>query len=84
LLGPGAPGLSAATVRRLTSAWQGEHERWQDRDLSARRFVYVWADGVYFRPRLDHERQCVLVLIGADETGRKELLAIDEVLSRIW
>jgi putative transposase len=78
LLGPGAPGLSAATVRRLTSDWQGEHERWQGRDLSARRFVYIWADGVYFRPRLDHERQCILVLIGADETGRKELLAIDD------
>jgi transposase-like protein len=78
LLGPGAPGLSAATVRRLTTDWDAEHKRWQDRDLSARRFVYVWADGVYFRPRLDHERQCILVLIGADETGRKELLAIDD------
>lgn len=78
LLGPGAPGLSAATVRRLTSDWQVEHERWQGRDLSTRRFVYIWADGVYFRPRLDHERQCVLVLIGADETGHKELLAIDD------
>jgi len=78
LLGPDAPGLSAATVRRLTEAWQGEHARWQKRDLSARRYVYLWADGVHFTPRLDHERQCLLVLIGADARGRKELLAVED------
>jgi transposase-like protein len=78
LLGPQAPGLSATTVRRLTEAWQEEHERWQQRDLSARRYVYVWADGVYFTPRLEHDRQCMLVLIGADASGRKELLAIED------
>jgi putative transposase len=78
LLGPEAPGLSAATVRRLTEAWQEEHVRWQRRDLSARRYVYLWADGVYFTPRLEHERQCMLVLIGADASGRKELLAIED------
>jgi putative transposase len=78
LLGTDAPGLSAATVRRLTEAWQEEHERWQGRDLSSRRYVYLWADGVYFTPRLEHERQCMLVLIGADEQGRKELLAIED------
>jgi transposase-like protein len=78
LLGAGAPGLSAATVRRLTEAWQEEHRRWQERDLSVRRYVYLWADGVYFAPRLDHDRQCILVLIGADAQGHKELLAIDD------
>jgi transposase-like protein len=78
LLGPDAPGLSAATVRRLTECWQEEHERWRQRDLSTRRFVYLWADGVYFTPRLDHDRQCMLVLIGADASGRKELLAIED------
>jgi len=78
LLGTDAPGLSAATVRRLTEAWQEEHERWQGRDLSSRRYVYLWADGVYFTPRLEHERQCMLVLIGADEQGGKELLAIED------
>ena len=78
LLGPEAPGLSAATVGRLTEAWQEEHARWQRRDLSARRYVYVWADGVYFTPRLEHERQCLLVLIGADASGRKELLAVED------
>jgi putative transposase len=78
LLGADAPGLSASTVRRLTEAWQEEHERWQRRDLSARRYVYLWADGVYFTPRLEHDRQCILVLIGADASGRKELLAIED------
>jgi putative transposase len=78
LLGPEAPGLSATTVRRLTESWQEEHEHWQKRDLSARRYVYLWADGVYFTPRLEHERQCLMVLIGADATGRKELLAIED------
>ena len=78
LLGPDAPGLSASTVRRLVATWQQEHERWQRRDLSTRRYVYVWADGVYFTPRLDHDRQCMLVLIGADADGKKELLAIED------
>jgi putative transposase len=78
LLGPEAPGLSAATVRRLTESWHEEHERWRRRDLSARRYVHLWADGVYFTPRLEHERQCLLVLIGADASGRKELLAVED------
>jgi transposase-like protein len=78
LLGVDAPGLSATTVRRLTEAWQDEYERWQKRDLSARRYVYLWADGIYFTPRLEHERQCILVVIGADAQGRKELLAIED------
>jgi putative transposase len=78
LLGPDAPGLSATTIRRLVSTWQEEHRRWLRRDLSGRRYVYVWADGVYFAPRLEHDRQCILVLIGADASGRKELLAIDD------
>jgi putative transposase len=78
LLGPDAPGLSASTVRRLTESWQEEHARWQKRDLSARRYIYLWADGVYFTPRLEHERQCLLVLIGADAQGRKELLAVED------
>jgi putative transposase len=78
LLGPEAPGLSATTIQRLKETWTEEHERWQRRDLSAKRYVYLWADGVYFTPRLDHDRQCLLVLIGADAQGRKELLAIED------
>lgn len=78
LLGSKAGGLSPTTIRRLVEVWQDEHKRWQSRDLSMKRYVYVWADGVYFSPRLEHERQCILVLIGADERGKKELLAIDD------
>ncbi len=76
LLGPEAPGLSASTIARLKEVWQGELDRWQRRDLSSRRYVYFWADGVYFSPRLDQDKQCILVIIGADDLGRKELLAI--------
>lgn len=78
LLGPDAPGLSAATVRRLVADWQEEHERWQRRDRRTRRYISLWADGVYFTPRLDHDRRCILVGIGADADGRKELLAIED------
>ena len=76
LLGPDAPGLSASTVTRLKDVWQGELARWEKRDLSARRYLYFWADGIYFQPRMEHDKQCILVIIGADQWGRKELLAI--------
>jgi transposase-like protein len=76
LLGPNAAGLSSTTISRLKADWWGEYDRWQRRDLSTRRFVYIWADGVYFRPRMAEEKQCVLVLIGADEWGRKEIIGL--------
>ncbi len=78
LLGPNAAGLSSTTISRLKADWWADYERWQRRDLSARRFVYVWADGVYFQPRMAEEKQCVLVLIGADEWGRKEVLGLTD------
>ena len=78
LPGPHAPGLSATTIRRLVSAWRDEHRRWLHRDPSGKRYVYVRAGGVYFAPRLEHDRQCILVLIGADASGRKELPAVDD------
>ena len=77
LLGPNAAGLSSTTISRLKADWWEDYERWQKRDLSARRIVYVWADGVYFQPRMD-DKQCVLVLIGADEWGRKEILGLTD------
>ena len=77
LLGPNAAGLSSTTISRLKADWWEDYERWQRRDLSARRIVYVWADGVYFQPRMD-DTQCVLVLIGADEWGRKEILGLTD------
>ncbi|MCC6864157.1 MAG: IS256 family transposase, partial [Rhodobacteraceae bacterium] len=78
LLGPNAAGLSSTTISRLKAYWWEEYEDWQRRDLSTRRFVYIWADGVYFQPRMAEEKQCVLVLIGADEWGRKEVLGLTD------
>ncbi len=74
LLGSGASGLSPGVIGRLKSEWEAEHERWRGRDLAGRRYVYVWADGIYLQGRLEDEKQCVLVLIGATPEGRKELL----------
>ena len=74
---PNAAGLSSTTVSRLKADRWEDYERWQERDLSARRIVYVWADGVYFQPRMG-EKQCVPVPIGADEWGRKEILGLTE------
>ena len=76
LLGPEAPGLSATTITRLKAGWWTDYERWSKRDLSARRYVYFWADGVYFTPRMDEDRQCMLVIIGADEWGNKDVLGL--------
>ena len=78
LLGPDAPGLSATTVVRLKDVWRREYEAWSKRDLSDQRFVYIWADGIYSNVRLDDERQCLLVVMGALEDGRKQLLAVHD------
>src|SRR6266496_1083380 len=74
LLGKDAPNLSPAVITRLTAEWQGEYERWQKRDLSARRYVYVWADGVFLQARMEDHSECMLVLIGATPEGKKELI----------
>jgi putative transposase len=74
LLGKDAPNLSPAAITRLTGEWQGEYERWQARDLSARRYVYVWADGIYLQARMEDHAECMLVLIGATPEGKKELV----------
>ena len=76
LLGPDAPGLSASTIARLKTLWWEQYVAWQKRDLSAKRYVYFWADGVYFSPRLDHERQCILVIIAADANGHKDIIGL--------
>ncbi len=78
LLGKDAPGLSAATISRLKEAWTDEHNRWKRRDLSTRRYVYVWAHGIYLQARLEDEKQCILVLIGATPEGRKELIGFTD------
>lgn len=78
LLGKDAPGLSATTISRLKEVWADEHNRWKRRDLSARRYVYVWADGIYLQARLEDEKQCILVLIGATPEGKKELIGFTD------
>jgi transposase-like protein len=74
LVGKDAPNLSAAVISRLTAEWKDEYDRWQKRDLSARRYVYVWADGVYLQARMEDNAECMLVLIGATPEGKKELV----------
>ena len=75
LVGKDSPGLSAPTISRLKSIWQDDLEQWQKRDLSHKRYAYIWADGIYCNVRME-DRQCLLVIIGATEDGKKELLAL--------
>jgi putative transposase len=76
ILGPNAAGLSAANIVRLKEGWEREYEEWTSRELSGKRYVYWWADGIYFNVRLDNQRRCILVLMGARADGTKELLAV--------
>lgn len=70
-------GLSASTISRLKARWIEEHQQWQKRSLAGKRYVYVWADGIYFNIRNEDDRQCILVLIGVTDTGDKELLGLE-------
>ena len=76
LLGPDAGGLSASTVARLTEVWADQHAHWLKRDLSARHYVYFWADGIHVQARLEDDAQCLLVIIGATPEGKKELVGL--------
>jgi putative transposase len=76
LLGLDAPGLSASTISRLKETWQDELKAWQSRDLNAKRYVHLWVDGLYFEARLEEAKQCMLVIMGADVTGKKELVGL--------
>lgn len=76
LLGPDAGGLSASSVARLKDAWSHEHVNWSKRDLSAKRYVYFWADGIHVQARLEDNAQCLLVIIGATPEGKKELVGL--------
>lgn len=80
LLGPDASGLSAATIARLKEVWADEHRRWKRCDLSVKRYVYIWADGIYLQSRLEDEKQCILVIIGATPEGKKELVGFTDGL----
>jgi putative transposase len=74
LLGKDAPNLSPSVIARLRGEWEADHARWQRRDLSARRYVYVWADGVHLQARMEPQAECMLVLVGATPEGKKELV----------
>ena len=76
LLGKDAGGLSASTIGRLKDAWSEEHARWSKRDLSTKRYVYFWVDGIHVQARLEGAAQCLLVIIGATPEGKKELVGL--------
>lgn len=78
ILGEGAPGLSSTSVVRLKAVWEQDYQAWTRRDLSGKRYVYFWADGLHVNVRLDEERSCILVIMGADEHGNKELVAVSD------
>jgi len=78
ILGPQAEGLSPTNIVRLKEGWKQDYEQWRKRDLSEKHYVYVWADGIYFNVRLEDDRTCILVLIGATADGTKELLAVHD------
>jgi transposase-like protein len=81
LLGPQASGLSATNIVRLKEPWQQEWGTWSKRPLEGKHYVYLWADGIHFNIRLEdpgNNKQCILVLMGATQDGRKELIAISE------
>lgn len=78
LLGNDAKGLSSSTISRCKRIWEEEHDTWERRSLENKRYVYIWADGVYFNIRSDNARQCILVIIGVTEQGRKEFIAIED------
>ena len=78
LLGRDAGGLSASTIGRLKEAWSEEHARWSKRDLSAKRYIYFWVDGIHVQARLEDSAQCLLIIIGATPEGRKELVGLTD------
>jgi putative transposase len=78
ILGPGAAGLSATNIVRLKAQWEQDYQAWSARSFEQKHYVYFWVDGIHFNVRLDEERSCILMVMGADETGRKELLAVSD------
>jgi putative transposase len=78
LLGKDAAGLSPTNITRLTACWEKEYTAFRRRDLTVREYVYVWVDGVHFNIRLEDDRLCTLVMIGARPNGEKELLAVED------
>ena len=78
IVGANASGLSATNIVRLKEGWMKDYEAWNKRDLSEKRYVYFWADGIYFNVRLEKDRPCILVIMGALSDGTKELVAVHD------
>jgi transposase-like protein len=78
LVGSKAASLSPTTVVRLKAVWIEEFETWSKRSLEDKQYVYLWVDGVHFNIRLEEDRQCILVVMGATADGRKELVAVHD------
>lgn len=78
ILGPDCPGLSATTITRLKSVWEQEYKEWSARSLAGQEYVYLWADGIHTNIRLEEDRQCILVLMGATKDGKKELISMTD------
>jgi transposase-like protein len=76
LVGPECPGLSASTITRLLEDWRAQYQAWSKRSLKDKHYVYLWVDGIHFNIRLEEDRQCILVFMGATADGQKELVAI--------
>lgn len=76
ILGEGARGLSPTNIGRLKTGWEADYRSWNSRDLSGKQYVYWWVDGIYFNVRLDEQRSCVLVVMGATNEGKKEIVAV--------
>lgn len=76
IMGEAAAGLSASTISKLKQVWEAEYGAWRKRPLESEEYAYLWADGVYFNVRLEEEKSCILVVIGANYQGKKELLAV--------
>ena len=76
LLGKDCGGLSQGSIVRLKKVWEEDYKEWNQRDLSDKKYVYMWADGIHFNIRLEENRACMLVIIGTTETGKKELVGI--------
>lgn len=78
LLGPQAKGLSPNTITRIKDGWSQEYASWNQRSLAGKRYVYLWVDGIYFNVRLEEDRSCILVVMGATADGKKELVAVHD------
>ena len=76
LFGALPAGLSSASITRMKQIWLEEHRKWNHRPMHFARYCYLWVDGIHFNLRLDEGRLCVLVVMGATEDGRKELVAV--------